>query len=144
MLEENTLQNLDYKRLQLTAKIVAAWTANNSAHSEDLLEAIHTVHQALSKLEAGGLDMKAEGVAVEALKPAVAINKSVKDKTITCLFCGKAFKSIKRHLGTAHQMTPDEYRNHFSLPHGYPMVAPGYSKERSDIALKLGLGRKSA
>ncbi|WP_435655870.1 MucR family transcriptional regulator [Brucella pituitosa] len=144
MLEETTLPNLDYTRFQLTAQIVAAWAANNSARTEDLLETIHTVHKALSELQASGLDMKAEGVAIEAPKPAVAINKSVKDKTITCLFCGKAFRSIRRHLGTAHQMTPDEYRNHFSLPHGYPMVALGYSKERSDIALKLGLGRKSS
>jgi predicted transcriptional regulator len=113
-------------------------------HPQELLETIHTVYKALSNLQSSGLDMKAEEFAVEAAKPAIAINKSVKHNTITCLCCGKAFKSIKRHLGNAHQMTPDDYRNHFSLPHGYPMVAPGYSRERSNIALKLGLGRKPA
>lgn len=145
MSDENTLTNAEYANLQLTAQIVSAWTANNSARPEELLETIHAVHTAIASLQSSTLNIKTEEVAaVEAPKPFVSVKKSVTDDKITCLCCGKTFKSIKRHIGTSHGFTPDEYRAHFSLPNDYPMVAPGYAKERSEIALNIGLGRKPA
>ncbi len=71
------------------------------------------------------------------------IKKSVTEDYLISLFDGRKFKSLKRHLSAEHGMTPDEYRTMFGLPKDYPMVAPGYAKQRSDLAKSLGLGRKS-
>lgn len=145
MSDSISIENSYFNTAELTAKIVSAWVSNNAVRPDDLIETIKSVHTAIASLQNSTLNIKAEEVtAVEAPKPFVSVKKSVSDNQITCLCCGKSFKSIKRHIGTSHGFTPDEYRAHFSLPHDYPMVAPGYSKERSDIALKLGLGRKPA
>ncbi len=75
-------------------------------------------------------------------EPAVPIKQSVTPDYIVCLEDGKKQKMIKRHLKTAHDMTPDDYRKRWGLPRDYPMVAPNYAKQRSELAKKIGLGRK--
>ena len=80
--------------------------------------------------------------APKTLQPAVAVKKSVTPEAIVCLVCAKRFKSLKRHLQTAHQLTPSEYRVSFGLKSDYPVVAPNYAAQRSDLAKSLGLGRK--
>ena len=75
-------------------------------------------------------------------RPAVAIKKSISPDYIVCLEDGKKLKMLKRHLKTAYNMTPDEYRKRWGLPADYPMVAPNYAKHRSNLAKKIGLGTK--
>ena len=130
--------------LELTAQIVAAWSSNNVARPDELVEVIKSVHTALSGLQNSAQPVPVAEAPVEAPKPAISIKKSVTDDFIYSLFDGKPYKSLKRHLRTSHNMTPEEYREHFGLPHDYPMVAPGYSKTRSALAKSLGLGRKPA
>ncbi|MEI6987184.1 MAG: MucR family transcriptional regulator [Rhodospirillaceae bacterium] len=124
---------------ELTTTIVAAYVGRNSIQIADLPTLITTVRQALASL--GQSVEQAEAVE---LKPAVAIKKSVTPEYIICLEDGKKLKMLKRHLNTSYNMTPDEYRAKWNLPADYPMVAPNYAKQRSDLALKLGLGRRQA
>ncbi|WP_273728872.1 MucR family transcriptional regulator [Brucella gallinifaecis] len=137
------IENTHELTSELTAQIVSAWASNNVARPEELVETIKSVHTALSVLERGGQNTKAVEVVVEPPKPAIPIKKSVTDDFIYSLFDGKPYKSLKRHLRTSHNMTPEEYRAHFGLPHDYPMVAPGYSKRRSALAVASGLGLKN-
>ncbi len=120
--------------LELTTKIVAAHIANNAMPAVDLPHLIATVHETLAKL----------GTEETAAKPtpAVPIKQSVKPEYIVCLEDGKKLKMLKRHLRTAYNMTPDDYRTRWGLPRDYPMVAPNYAKKRSELAKKIGLGRK--
>ncbi len=120
--------------LQHTSTIVAAHVANNPIASTDVPDLIAAVHQTLATL----------GPEEPAPKPelAVPIKQSVKPDYIVCLEDGKKQKMLKRHLKTAHGMTPDEYRERWGLPRDYPMVAPNYSKQRSQLAKNTGLGRK--
>ncbi len=120
--------------LEHTTKIVAAHIANNAMPAVDLPRLIATVHETLAQL--GTEDAAAKP------KPAVSIKQSVKPAYIVCLDDGKKQKMLKRHLKTAHGMTPDEYRERWGLPRDYPMVAPNYAKKRSELAKKIGLGRK--
>ncbi len=120
--------------LEHTTKIVAAHVANNAMPAADLPRLIATVHETLAKLgteEAAGKPT-----------PAVPIKQSVKPEYIVCLDDGKKLKMLKRHLKTAYNMTPDDYRKRWGLPSDYPMVAPNYAKKRSELAKKIGLGRK--
>lgn len=118
-------------------EIVSAYVANNPVQAPNLPELIETVHKSLSSLAS-------DEAATEAEKPvpAVSVKRSVKNDHIVCLECGKKFKSLKRHLATNHEMTPEEYRGKWNLRDSYPMVAPNYAAERSALAVKLGLGRK--
>lgn len=125
--------------LVLTTDIVAAYVSKNVVPAADLSKLIQTVHSSLV-----GLDIKVEEVKTTAPEPAVPIKKSIKTDAITCLECGKGFKSLKRHLNTHHQQTPDEYRAKWSLPADYPMVAPEYSEARSSLAKTMGLGHRRA
>ena len=122
--------------LTLTADIVAAHVSNNSVTSADLPRAISTIYDALAGLSAPVVSV------VEARAPAVPVKGSVKPDVITCLECGAKQKTLKRHLGTAHGLTPDQYRAKWSLPASYPMVAPNYAAARSEMAKRIGLGRK--
>jgi predicted transcriptional regulator len=124
--------------LTLTADIIAAHVSNNSVTSADLPRAISSVYGALA-----GLTGSAAPV-VEEQAPAVSVKASVKPETITCLECGAKQKTLKRHIGTAHALTPDQYRAKWSLPASYPMVAPNYAAARSEMAKRIGLGRKPA
>ncbi len=117
--------------LEHTTRIVAAHVANNPIAAGDLPGVIATVHQALATL---GPEPKPT--------PAVSIKQSIKPEYIVCLDDGKKLKMLKRHLRTAYNMTPDDYRKRWGLPSDYPMVAPTYAKNRSKLAKKIGLGRK--
>ena len=121
--------------LALTSDIVAAHASNNAVPSSELSGLIEAVFGTLSSLS-----QPAEPV-VE-LKPAVSIKKSVTDDYLICLDDGKKLKMLKRHLKTAYNMTPEDYRAKLGLAHDYPMVAPNYAKKRQELAKKIGLGRK--
>lgn len=123
--------------IELTADIVAAYVSTNTVASDKLTTLIGDVHTALHRSATGAL--QAEPAPPE---PAVAVKRSVTPDAIVCLEDGKKFKSLKRHLQTHHQLTPEEYRQKWGLPAGYPMVAPNYAKARSTLAKKMGLGRK--
>jgi predicted transcriptional regulator len=102
----------------------------------DLPKLIEKVHTILVEIEGSGT-----GEEKPELKPAVSIRKSVTDDHIVCLEDGKKFKSLKRHLRTRYDMSPEEYREKWGLPADYPMVAPNYARQRSDLARKMGLGQ---
>ena len=121
--------------LELAAKIVSAHVANNHVDAAGLPALIQSVFDALSGVET------TEPVE-QALVPAVSIKQSVKADHIVCLEDGKKMKMLKRHLMTAYQMTPEQYRTKWGLPRDYPMVAPDYAERRSVLARSIGLGRK--
>jgi predicted transcriptional regulator len=121
--------------IQNVAEIVAAFVKRNQVPSTELPALIQQVSQSLSGLG------KAP-VAAPVLTPAVPIRRSLAAETITCLDCGQTSKTLKRHLTSAHGLTPDQYRSRWNLPTTYPMVAPGYSAKRSALAKSLGLGTK--
>jgi len=123
--------------IELTADIVAAYVSRNTVQTGDIPGLISTVHGALAT---AGQPQEVAEAAVD-LKPAVPIRRSVQPDHIVCLEDGKKLKMLKRHLSTSYGMTPDEYRAKWGLPSDYPMVAPNYAKTRSDMALKIGLGR---
>ena len=116
------------------SKIVAAYVSNNPVPSTELPHLIRLVYEAL-------IALSAEPVEAVPAKPAVPVRKSITESYLICLEDGKKFKSLKRHLRTAYDMTPEEYREKWGLPADYPMVAPGYSRQRSKLAKKMGLGR---
>ena len=124
--------------IELTSQIVSAYLARNNVQTSDLPGLIASVHQSLQSLG----QPQAQPEPVADLKPAVPIKKSVQPDHIVCLEDGKKLKMLKRHLASSYGMTPDEYRKRWGLPDDYPMVAPNYAKQRSDLALKLGLGRR--
>ena len=127
--------------ISLAADIVSAYVANNSVRAADLPSLINSVHGALQDLATGASTPAV--VAAPPQEPAIAIKKSVTPDFIICLEDGKRFKSLKRHLMTAYDLTPEAYRAKWKLPSDYPMVAPAYAKQRSELALSLGLGRKA-
>jgi predicted transcriptional regulator len=119
----------------MAVDIVSAYVAANPVPSQDLPALIRTVHSALKEVASG-----VKVVKEPSQEPAVAIKKSVTPDYIICLEDGKKFKSLKRHLRTRYGMTPEEYRAKWNLAHDYPMVAPNYAKERSNLAKRMGLG----
>jgi predicted transcriptional regulator len=121
----------------LTSDIVSAYVANNTLVAEQVPDLINSVYAALNKVAVHG----AEPVKEE-LKPAVPIKKSVTNDHIICLEDGKKFKSLKRHLRTHYDMSPEEYRERWGLARDYPMVAPGYAAARSELAKTMGLGQR--
>ena len=123
---------------ELTADIVSAFVGNNAVPLGSLADLIVSVHTSLS-----GLGHPIEPV-VEPQSPAVSPKRSVMPDFIICLEDGKRFKSLKGHLRASYNLTPDEYRTKWGLPHDYPMVAPNYSDRRSALAKSMGLGRKAA
>ena len=122
--------------LELTSEIVAAHVSNNTLAVNDLPQLIKDVYFTLANVD------ETQGFS-ERLNPTVSIKKSVTPDFIVCLEDGKKLKMLKRHLKTAYNMTPEEYRQRWNLPLDYPMVAPNYAKHRSDLATEIGLGRKS-
>jgi predicted transcriptional regulator len=125
--------------IELTAEIVSAYVSNNSIASAELSSLIGDVHAALHRTAAGVAEPEPEPV-----KPAVPVRKSITPDYIICLEDGKKFKSLKRHLRTHYDLTPEEYREKWGLPSDYPMVAPNYAKARSNLAKEMGLGQKRA
>jgi len=121
----------------LAAEIVSAYVIKNSVRPADLPSLIVDIHKALSSTHAGTV------VPVpEPLTPAVNPKKSVQPDYIICLEDGKKFKSLKRHLRTHHEMSPEHYREKWGLPQDYPIVAPNYAQARSALAKKMGLGQQ--
>ncbi|CAH2601141.1 MucR family transcriptional regulator [Rhodovastum atsumiense] len=121
--------------LTLTAQIVSAHVSHNTVASDALPALIQSVYNTLTK--AG-----TQAPEPEKLQPAVPVKRSVFPDYIVCLEDGKKQKMLKRHLQTAHGMTPEQYREKWNLPHDYPMVAPNYAEKRSSLAKAIGLGRK--
>jgi predicted transcriptional regulator len=130
-----TSNSLSY--IDLAADIVSAYVSNNSVPASDLPGLIHEVHSALVRVTSGSVP-----VVAEALKPAVPAKKSITNEYIVCLEDGKKFKSLKRHLRTQYNMSPEEYREKWGLPADYPMVAPNYAQARSNLAKQMGLGQQ--
>jgi predicted transcriptional regulator len=124
--------------LELAADIVSAFVSNNSVPATDLPSLISNVHHALNTLANGAVQQPAE----EQKAPAVPIKKSVQPDYIVCLEDGKRFKSLKRHLRSVYNMSPEQYRAKWGLPASYPMVAPNYAATRSELAKRLGLGQQ--
>lgn len=127
----------DEMLIELTADVVAAYVSNNPVPAGELPNLISDVHLALSKV-----GVTPEQMPVDKQKPAVSPKRSVHDDYIICLEDGKKFKSLKRHLMTHYGLTPEQYREKWSLDPSYPMVAPNYAIARSQLAKKMGLGRK--
>ncbi|HLI10108.1 MAG TPA: MucR family transcriptional regulator [Alphaproteobacteria bacterium] len=123
--------------LALTAKIVAAHVSKNTVSIEELPNLIKSVHNSLL-----GLDKPVDAV-IERPQPAVPVKKSVTADYIVCLEDGKKLKMLKRHLKTAYNLTPEQYRERWGLPADYPMVAPNYARQRSRLAKEIGLGTRA-
>ena len=125
---------------ELTSEVVSAYVSNNIVPVEQLGPLIRDVHGALANTtgDPQALDPK------EKQKPAVPIKKSLTHDYLICLEDGKQFKSLKRHLKTHYDLTPEQYREKWGLPADYPMVAPAYAEARSKLAKDMGLGQKRA
>lgn len=123
--------------IDLAADIIAAYVSKNSVPQADLPGLIESVHSALRKTAQGSAEAPEDE-----LTPAVSVRKSITPDYIICLEDGKRFKSLKRHLRTKYNLTPEEYRARWKLPSDYPMVAPNYAQARSALAKTMGLGRK--
>jgi len=121
--------------IELTSDIVAAYVSNNSVQASELPELIRSVHNALGNIATPAAEPEARK------DPAVPIKKSITPDAIICLEDGRKFKSLKRHLRTAYDLTPEQYRAKWGLPRDYPMVAPAYAAARSNLAKQMGLGQ---
>jgi predicted transcriptional regulator len=121
----------------LTANIVSAYVSNNTVPSGEIANLIAQVHAALMRISGGQ-----PAAPAEPLKPAVPVKRSITSDHLICLEDGKKFKSLKRHLRTQYAMTPEQYREKWSLPPDYPMVAPNYAAARSQLAKQMGLGQQ--
>jgi len=122
--------------LALTTEIVAAHVSNNTVAVGDLPTLINQVYQSLSTIG------QSPAVAAERPQPAVSVKRSVHPDYIVCLEDGKKLKMLKRHLKTAYNMTPEQYRDRWNLAPDYPMVAPNYARQRSRLAKEIGLGTR--
>ena len=123
--------------IELAADIVSAYVSNNTLPASDLPTLISDVYRSLSVT----VNAKEE-VEVEPQKPAVSVRKSITPDYLICLEDGKQFKSLKRHLRTHYDLSPEDYREKWNLPSDYPMVAPNYAAARSALAKKMGLGQQ--
>ncbi|MBV1706533.1 MAG: MucR family transcriptional regulator [Hyphomicrobiales bacterium] len=124
--------------VELTADIVSAYVSNNSVPSSEVPALIEGIHAAMCRLGS----KSPEPVVLEPQKPAVQPKKSISNDYLICLEDGKKFKSLKRHLRTHYNLSPDEYREKWGLGADYPMVAPNYAKARSLLAKEMGLGQQ--
>src|SRR2546423_13550599 len=122
--------------IDLTANIVSAYLSNNPTPASEIPNLIGQIHAALLRVSTGRIDAPAEPA-----KPAVSVKKSMTPDYLICLEDGKRFKSLKRHLRTQYNMTPEQYRDKWSLPPDYPMVAPNYAVARSQLAKEMGLAK---
>ncbi len=125
----------DYR--ELAADIVSAYVSHNALSYTDLPKLLIETHNQLRALANPKVLTPPKS-----LTPAVPVGRSIRPNAIYCLYCGKPFISLKRHLGADHQVSADDYRRAFGLPPDYPMVSPAYSVARSELAKKIGRGRK--
>jgi predicted transcriptional regulator len=122
--------------LTLTTQIITAYVSHNTVSADELPKLLQQLFETLSGIDRGGQ-------AAIAPKGAVSVRKSITPDYIICLEDGKKLKMLKRHLKTACNMTPDEYRTRWGLPSDYPMVAPNYAKRRRKLAKAIGLGTRA-
>jgi len=122
--------------IEMTADIVAAYVGHNSVAAGELPSLIQSIHRALAGVSSG-----AETVEAAPKEPAVPIKRSITPDHLICLEDGRKFKSLKRHLRTKYNMSPEDYRAKWGLAKEYPMVAPNYAKARSELAKQMGLGQ---
>jgi predicted transcriptional regulator len=141
LLDENSLgmaeDSGETSYIQLTANIVSAYVSNNAVASADIPNLISQVYSALFRVSNGQVAAPAEP-----LKPAIPVKRSITPEYLVCLEDGKKFKSLKRHLRTQYDMTPEQYREKWGLVADYPMVAPNYAEARSLLAKQMGLGQQ--
>ena len=123
--------------ITLTADIISAHLSNNTVAVSDVPALIANVHSALT-----ACGTTPDEPAEETHQPAVSVRSSIKPEHITCLACGSKQSMLKRHLMTAHDLTPETYKARYNLPADYPLVAPNYAEKRRELAKKIGLGRK--
>ena len=129
----------DAAGIKRTVRVVSAYVGHNHVARSDIASLIGLVFAAVNQAPSRGQAMSAAAARV----PAVPIRKSITPDFIICLEDGKSFKSLKRHLATRFNLTPEQYRRKWGLPNDYPMVAASYATKRSELAIKLGLGRKA-
>jgi predicted transcriptional regulator len=122
--------------IEVTASLVAAYVGGNTIAAADIPALIRSVHQALATV-GGAADVSAE----VSKEPAVSVRRSITPDYLICLEDGRKFKSLKRHLRTKYDMSPEQYRARWDLPKDYPMVAPNYAQARSELAKQMGLGQ---
>jgi predicted transcriptional regulator len=122
--------------VETTARVVTAYVSNNRVMAAELATLINAVFQTVAGMNGGQVH------AGEPQKPMVSVKRSVTDDYIVCLEDGKKFKSLKRHLRTQYNMTPEQYREKWGLSADYPMVAPNYAAARSQLAKQMGLGQQ--
>jgi predicted transcriptional regulator len=122
--------------IEMTTDIVSAYVGNNTVSATDLPALIQSVYQALNGVTTGVAEVEAAPK-----EPAVSVKKSITPDHLICLEDGRKFKSLKRHLRTKYNMSPEEYREKWGLPKDYPMVAPNYAEARSNLAKQMGLGQ---
>jgi len=122
--------------LEMTADIVSAYVSNNNVQAVEVPALISSIHAALIQVSNGAVEPEPE-----VKDPAVPVRKSITPDFLICLEDGRKFKSLKRHLRTKYNMSPEEYRAKWGLAKDYPMVAPNYAKARSDLAKSMGLGQ---
>ena len=127
----------DSTLIELTADIVASQVANNSVPIGDVATLIEGVHDALARLSPRAPE-------VQQKIPVVSLRASIQPDHLVCLECGQKQKLLRRHLLTAHGLSPDQYRSDYGLPVAYPMTSPAYSKLRGEIARSTGLGKRAA
>jgi predicted transcriptional regulator len=122
--------------LEMTADMFSAYVSNNTVSPDGVAALIGSIHATMTQLSTGAVEPEPENK-----EPAVPIRKSITPDYLICLEDGRKFKSLKRHLRTKYDMSPEEYRAKWGLPKDYPMVAPNYAKARSDLAKQMGLGQ---
>ena len=122
--------------LEMTADMFSAYVSNNTVSPDGVAALIGSIHATMTQLAAGGIEPEPE-----VKEPAVPVRKSITPDYLICLEDGRKFKSLKRHLRTKYDMSPEDYRAKWGLPKDYPMVAPNYAKARSDLAKQMGLGQ---
>ncbi len=125
--------------IMLTAEIVSSYLSNNAMQAGDIPALIKSVHKALVEAEAGAQEPEKQ-----VHEPVVSVRASIKQDHLVCLECGAKQKTLKRHINSAHGLSPAEYKDRYNLPADYPMVAADYAERRSKLAKKIGLGRKKA
>jgi predicted transcriptional regulator len=126
------------KLVELAAEIVAAYVGNNPVPQSELPRLIGEVYRSLESAVGGEMPKEEQGE----LRPAVTVRKSITSDFLICLEDGKKFKSLKRHLRSHYNLSPEQYREKWNLPADYPMVAPNYAEARSSLAKRMGLGQR--
>lgn len=138
-MNKDQIDERDSLILETTTDLVCAFLNKNPIHVSELQVLIENVYSTLRSLDASKT-----GSVSNNRRPPVSIKKSVEQDYLICLEDGKKFKSLKRHLQSRYNMTPEEYRAKWGLPVDYPMVAPGYAEKRSQLAKKMGLGKRKS